>query len=58
MIPPHQPVEVEALEEYEVFGILGDKYTGRRKYLEYLVSFTVCNSAANEWLPESYLENV
>jgi len=57
VIPPPDPVEVEGLDEYEVAQILSHRYAGRRKRLEFLVSFVGYDSSANEWLPESNLEH-
>ena len=57
VIPPPDPVKVKGLEEYEVAQILAHCYAGRRKRLEFLVSFVGYDSSANEWLPESNLEH-
>ena len=57
VIPPPDPVEIEGLDEYEVAHILAHRFAGRRKRLEFLVSFVGYDSSANEWLPESNLEH-
>ena len=56
IIPPPDPIEVDGLEEYEVSAIVAHRHSGCRKQLEFLVAFEGYNSLANEWLPESYLE--
>ena len=39
IVPPPDPVLIEGLEEYEVAQILEHRHIGRRKRLEFLVSF-------------------
>ena len=57
IVPPPDPVVVQGLEEYEVAQILEHRRSGRRKRLEYLVSFVGYDAGANEWLPEANLEH-
>lgn len=51
IVPPADPVEVEGDIEYEVDQILSHRHVGRRRRLEYLVSFVGYDSSYNEWLP-------
>ena len=45
VIPPPDPVEIDGLVEYKVDKIIAHQRTGRRKRLEFLVSFVGYDAA-------------
>ena len=57
VIPPPDPIQINGDLEYEFAKILEHRRAGRRKHLEFLVSFLGYNISHNEWLPESHLHN-
>lgn len=59
--PPPGPVKVDNEEEYKVEDVLDSRWVGvgrgRKKRLEYNISFIEYGPESNEWLPEENLEH-
>ena len=57
IIPPPDPIQIYGDLEYKVAEILAHRRDGKRKCLEFLVSFLEYDSSHNKWLPKNHLHN-